>query len=173
MRALKPILIFILLVLIGCAVLIYSGTYNVAADEPHAGAVKTLLNVIRNRSVHVRLDNISPPPDLNSPERVERGGRLYGANCAGCHLGPGQEETPFFRGLNPQPPRLTLHGGHHDPKYQFWVIKHGIRMTGMPAWGVTKADDQLWDLTAFLRELPEMSAETFRTRTAPEDNAGS
>lgn len=173
MRVLKPILIFIILVLIVFAGVIFSGTYNVAADQPHAGIVKMLLDVTRSRSIQVRLDNIDPPGDLGSPERIERGGRLYGTNCAGCHLGPGQQETAFFKGLNPQPPKLALHRGNHGSRQQYWVIKHGIRMTGMPAWGITKTDEQLWDLTAFVRRLPEMSPEAYRRQTAAENNDGS
>jgi mono/diheme cytochrome c family protein len=166
MRTLKPILIFIILALLVLAGLIYAGTFNVAADQPHSRFVKTLLEVTRSRSVEVRLDNIQPPSDLANPQRIERGGRLYGSNCMGCHLGPGVEETAIYKGLNPQPPRLAIHGAHHGARNQFWIIKHGIRMTGMPAWSASRTDEQIWDLTAFIRRLPDMSPATFQRRTA-------
>jgi len=165
MRTVKTVLVFIALVLLLCAGLIYSGAYNVAADEPHLGPVKALLGITRSRSIATRLDNISTPDDLGSQERVTRGGKLYGDNCAGCHLGPGQSETGLYRGLNPQPPRLTRHGGHHDPRQQFWVIKHGIKMTAMPAWGLSRSDKEIWDLTAFVMQLPDMSSDEYRSYT--------
>lgn len=165
MRTLKAVLILVVLVLLLCAGLIYSGVYSVAADEPHLGPVETLLGVVRSRSIEVRLDNISVPDNLESPERVERGGKLYGNNCAGCHLGPGQQETGLYKGLNPQPPRLSPHGGHHEPREWFWVIKHGIRMSAMPAWGLSHTDRELWDVTAFVMQLPDLSEEEFRTYT--------
>ncbi|MGO1232076.1 MAG: c-type cytochrome [Marinobacter sp.] len=169
MRTVKSILVLLVLALILCAGLIYSGVYNVAADEPHFGAAKMLLGVTRNRSIEARLDTITAPGDLGSPERIERGGEFYGKNCAGCHLGPGQQENAIYRGLNPQPPRLTRHGGHHSARKQFWVIKHGIKMTAMPAWGLSHDDRDLWDVTAFVMELPDLSAEEFRAYTTKND----
>lgn len=172
MRTVKTILIFIVLVLLVCAGLIYSGVYNVAADEPHVGVVRGVLGITRSRSIAVRLDNINPPDDLRDAQRIERGGQLYGDNCVACHLGPGEEETGVYQGLNPQPPELAAHGGHHSAREQFWVIKHGIRMTGMPAWGESLSDEELWDLTAFVMQLPDMPENEFRryTRDEPEDS---
>jgi mono/diheme cytochrome c family protein len=161
MQSVKSILVFIVVVLLLCAALIYSGAYNVAADEPHLKPVSALLGVIRSRSIAVRLDNITPPRNLDSEERLVRGGELYGSMCAGCHLGPGVQETGFYKGLNPQPPRLARHGGDPEPRELFWVIKHGIKMTGMPAWGLTHDDEAIWDTTAFVMQLPDMSAEEF------------
>lgn len=169
MRTLKTLLALVVLLLLVGAGLIYSGLYNVAADQPHYGITQTLLSITRSRSIEVRLDNITPPGNLNSQERIKRGGQLYGKNCAGCHLGPGQSENAIYKGLNPQPPRLTRHGGHHAAQKQFWVIKHGIKMTAMPAWGLSHDDQDIWDLTAFVMELPELSAQEFRALTREPD----
>ena len=82
--------------------------------------------------------------------------------CSECHLAPGVKRTEISQGLYPRAPELrrktTL-----TPAEQFWVVKHGIKMTGMPAWGVTHDDDLLWDVVAFVRKLPELTKEQYET----------
>lgn len=161
MRYLKFVLVLVIIVVVAAAIVIFSGIYNVAADQPHSGAIRALLSLTRSQSIDARLEDIQPPPDLQSQARIERGGRLYGEVCAQCHLGPGMEPTALHKGLNPQPPILTAHAGHHGAAEQFWIIKHGIKMTGMPAWGVSYPDEKLWDVTAFVKQLPRLSADEF------------
>ena len=76
--------------------------------------------------------------------------------CVGCHLAPGIEESELREGMYPQPPALAEHG-IHDPKGTYWVIKHGIKMSGMPAWGKSHDEQSLWDMVALLSALPSLS----------------
>ena len=152
-----------LLVLIGAAaVRIYSGLYNIAADVPHTQPLYWLLETIRERSVEARARDIIVPNDLKDPNRISRGAGQYADMCSGCHLAPGVKRTEISQGLYPRAPELrrttTL-----TPEEQFWVVKHGIKMTGMPAWGVTHDDALLWDVVAFVRKLPELSPEQYET----------
>ena len=152
-----------LLVLIGAAAVgIYSGLYNIAADVPHTQPVYWLLETIRERSVEARARDIIVPNDLKDPNRISRGAGQYADMCSGCHLAPGMKRTEISQGLYPRAPELrrttTL-----TPEEQFWVVKHGIKMTGMPAWGVTHDDDLLWDVVAFVRKLPELTPEQYET----------
>ena len=65
--------------------------------------------------------------------------------------------------MSPPPPRLDRgDAAELDPAERFWVIRHGIRMTGMPAWGRTHSDAEIWDLVAFLQRLPQMDGDTYR-----------
>jgi mono/diheme cytochrome c family protein len=152
-----------LLVLIGAtAVGIYSGLYNIAADVPHTQPDYWLLETVRDRSVEARVRDIVVPNDLTDPTRISRGAGQYADMCCGCHLAPGMKRTEISQGLYPRAPELrrktTL-----TPAEQFWVVKHGIKMTGMPAWGVTHDDDLLWDVVAFVRKLPELTPEQYET----------
>ena len=152
-----------LLVLIGAAAVgIYSGLYNIAADVPHTQPVYWLLETMRERSVEARARDIIVPNDLKDPNRISRGAGQYADMCSGCHLAPGMKRTEISQGLYPRAPELrrttTL-----TPEEQFWVVKHGIKMTGMPAWGVTHDDDLLWDVVAFVRKLPELTPEQYKT----------
>ena len=141
----------------------YSGAYDVAADEPHWTLTERALQIVRERSIAARAKNLQVP-HLDDEKRVLRGAGEYAEMCQGCHLGPGVEETGLRRGLNPKPPELAR--GRLDPREAFWVIKHGIKATGMPAWGPTHDDGLLWSLVAFVRKLPGLDANGYRALLA-------
>jgi mono/diheme cytochrome c family protein len=166
----KTLLIAAILIALAGFVFVYTGLYNVAADKPHLSATRWLLQTIRNRSIATRLDSITVPENLEREDLIRRGGELYGAMCQGCHLGPGMSPTALNKGLNPKPPRLEDHTAHHSLKKQFWIVKHGIKMTGMPAWGETHTDDALWDVIAFVSQLPTMTPEAFQDYTTAVQN---
>jgi mono/diheme cytochrome c family protein len=158
-----------ILAIIGAAALvIFSGIYNVAADVPHSEPVYWLMQTTRDRSIAVHAADIVAPDDLGDPKRIASGAGLYAEMCSGCHLAPGMERTEISRGLYPRAPELRR-GVDLTPVEEFWVVKHGIKMTGMPAWGVTHSDKLLWDIVAFLQKLPELTPDQYRTlvRSAP------
>jgi mono/diheme cytochrome c family protein len=158
-----------LLAVIGAASLaIYAGTYNFAADIPHTQAVYWLLETARERSIEVRAESLTVPSDLSDPKRIESGAGQYAEMCAGCHLAPGMKRTEIARGLYPRAPELRREGDL-TPAEEFWIVKHGVKMTGMPAWGVTHNDEILWDVVAFLRKLPELTPDQYQTlvKSAP------
>ncbi|MGN6376390.1 MAG: c-type cytochrome [Sphingomonas sp.] len=153
------------------AAFIYFGAYNIAADSPHTRPVFALLESLRDRSIAVHARGITPPGDLASAERVSAGAGLYGEMCQGCHLGPGVEKTEISQGLYPQAPELAK-GTDLTPAQQFWIIKHGIKLTAMPAWGKTHPDPLIWDMVAFLQRMPGMTSEQYKATiaSAPEDH---
>ena len=157
------------LVAIGAVALgIYWGAYNVAADVPHTQPVFRLLEAVRDRSIAVRAAEVVVPSDLTDPGRIASGAGQYAEMCSSCHLAPGMERTEISRGLYPRAPELRR-GSRSSAAEDFWVAKHGIKATGMPAWGVTHSDELLWDVVAFLRKLPELTADDYvaLVRAAP------
>lgn len=159
MKLLKTIVgVFLVLVLAGAA-WVYSGWYDVAADVPHTPLVTTVLDTLRDRSVEARAAGISPP-GLEARARMVSGAGHYDAMCKACHLAPGLDDTELRRGLYPAPPRFP-EGVAHGPDYNFWVIKHGLKFTAMPAWGETHGDEAIWDLAAFLEALPELTPDAY------------
>ena len=147
------------------AAFIYAGVYDIGADAPHTKPVFWLIEQLRDRSIAVRSGRIEPPGDLADPKRVALGGHLYAALCAACHLAPGMKNTDLSRGLYPKAPQLA-YGTNLSPREEFWVVKHGIKLTAMPAWGRTHNDDELWDVIAFLGEMPLLDPEQYQTTTA-------
>lgn len=140
---------------------VYAGLYNVAADVPHTQAVYWLLETARERSIEERAADIRVPRDLDNADRIASGAGQYSNMCATCHLAPGMDRTEMSRGLYPRAPELHR-GSHMSAAEEFWVIKHGIKASGMPAWGVTHSDDMVWDIVAFLRKLPDLSIDDYK-----------
>lgn len=128
------------------------GGYNVAADEPHWQMTSSLLRAVRTRSIAARSSAIVVPP-LDDEAQIRTGAGNYDAMCADCHLRPGEENSELRAGLYPVPPDLTR-DELRDPAAVFWVVKHGIKMSGMPAWGGHMQDEYIWGLVAFLKRLP-------------------
>lgn len=151
----------LLVIVAAVSLAIYSGVYNFAADIPHTGPVYWLLETARERSIAVRAADIVVPGDLDDPKRIASGAGQYAEMCSFCHLAPGMKRTEISRGLYPRAPELRR-GNDLTPAEEFWVVKHGVKMTGMPAWGVTHSDEILWDVVAFLRKLPELSPEQYQ-----------
>ena len=152
-----------LLVLVVAAVGgIYAGLYNIAADVPHTQPVYWLLETARERSVVARAREILVPSNLNDAKRISRGAGQYAEMCSICHLAPGMKRTEISHGLYPRAPELRRQTDL-TPSEQFWIVKHGVKMTGMPAWGVTHHDELLWDVVAFVRKLPELTREQYET----------
>lgn len=152
----------------GCALFVWSGVYDVAADRPHMAFTHMLLETMRDRSIAVRAKAIEAQ-NLDDPARIAEGAEHYAAMCADCHLAPGIGSTEIRTGLYPQSPDLAEHG-IHDPAQAFWVIKHGVKATAMPAWGKTHSDEEIWNLVAFVRGLPRMSPQEYRTMTRRNDS---
>lgn len=152
----------LLIVIAVAASAIYAGLYNIAADVPHTRPVYWLMEATTNRAIAVRAWDIVVPNDLADPKRLRSGAGQYAEMCAGCHLAPGMKRTEISRGLYPRAPELRR-TNDFTPEEEFWVVKHGIKMTGMPAWGVTHSDELLWDIVAFLQILPELTPEQYRS----------
>jgi len=143
---------------------VWSGVYNVAADDSHTAPVHATLETLRERSIAVRTSSFEPPFDLSDPARVRQGAGNYNAMCMGCHLAPGMGETELSRGLYPAPPNLST--TTIDAAEAFWVIKHGIKASGMPAWGLSMDDEYVWNMAAFLQVLPQMDAAQYQALVA-------
>lgn len=146
----------------GAAALMYSGFYNVAATEPHAPAAYYLMHFAMHRSVKVRAKDIRVP-ELNTPVRLLRGQLLFRQHCQQCHGAPGVAPDPVGLGLRPWPTNLTQDGREWPAREIYWVVKHGVRMTAMPAWEYRLGDEQLWDLVAFVKHrLPYLTPAQYR-----------
>ena len=161
--------------IVAVSVLLYTGSVDVAADVPHSSFVLRLIEWSREQSIARSIRDIKTPSDWSAPERLRRGAGNYAAMCASCHLSPGVANTEIRQGLYPIPPNLALRSdgairSDQMAARQFWIIKHGIKASGMPAWSKGGMDDQaIWDLTAFLNVLPTLSSEQYRQQVAASD----
>jgi mono/diheme cytochrome c family protein len=148
------------LVLIAGAVFIFSGFYNVSATVPHWRITQWVMDTTRVRSIEAHASRIQVPSDLGDPARVAIGVAHFAAHCAVCHGAPGVPKGDIARGLYPPPPDLAVAVNESTPAELFWILKHGIKMSGMPAWS-DHSDAELWSTVAFLKQLPGMSEQDY------------
>ncbi len=152
----------IVFILIGLVVM-YSGMVNVSVLERPSGLTEWILSTTMEHSVKSRANDVVVP-DLTDEQMIRTGAEHYMRMCQGCHGAPGRDDIAMVKGLEPKPPHLYTkeEADEWNAAEQFWVTKHGIMMTAMPAWGVTHSDEKIWNIVAFLRTLPEMSADEYK-----------
>lgn len=150
--------------------LMYAGVIDVAATDPHNALTAYVLSTTMDNSVRYHAKGITPP-SLNDPQMVMDGYRHYREMCSGCHLAPGMDSSDIRQGLLPMPPKLQEAVNDWNPAELFWITKNGVKMSGMPAWGLTHSDAKIWDIVAFLEKLPHMSAEQYQEMGKTSDAA--
>jgi hypothetical protein len=167
--------------LLGVAAYIWQGVYPVGADVSHNKITYWLLESVRERSI-ARASKYIEVPLLDEPDLLLAGGQDYNEMCASCHLKPGKLESDLSIGLYPSPPNLSLteagdnqlhgqgSGSEEMARRQFWIIKHGIKASGMPAWGPTHDDQRIWAMVAFLQKLPQLTPDQYQILTTRSDN---
>jgi len=138
--------------------LLHSGLIAANADAQPGGlelwAANTSLTATLRREAPK-----GPNPIAFTDDDLVDGVKLYGQHCAICHgTAAGQASaSPVARGLYPKPPQLATDGVEDDPEgVSYWKIKHGIRLTGMPSWGGSLTDAQIWTLALFLKHMDKL-----------------
>jgi len=151
-----------LLAAVAAALLVYAGVYDISATRPHTAPVHRTLELALERAVRVRAADIAAP--ALDAARATRGEAIYRQHCVQCHGAPGEAPQPFALGLNPAPPPLVESRRHWSAAELFWIVRHGIKMTGMPAWQYRLADEEIWDVVAFLAVMPEIAPADWQAR---------
>jgi mono/diheme cytochrome c family protein len=145
---------------LGGALYIGSGIYNIGADDHHTKIVLAIIEQLRERSIDLRARAIDVP-DIEDSRRIAGGAERYAALCVGCHLAPGVTKSDIRAGLYPHPPSLAQEDTRNAQR-AFWTIKHGIKMSAMPAWGKFLDDAAIWDIVSFVRKMPAMTPQAYQ-----------
>lgn len=146
--------LFLLLLIAG--IIVGGGLYPVGASSQHTKLVAALLGATRDRGVE-RASSGLTPPKLGAAE-IREGGSHFKGMCQTCHGGPGVKPEEFAAGMNPRPPDLAEATHDLSVSQIFWIAKNGFKMTGMPAFGKTDSDEELWEVAAFAKSLKNVSA---------------
>ena len=136
---------------------IFSGLFNVGATVVDSPPLNWLLVTVREGSIKRQARDIVAPP-LDDPAQRDRGFRIYREDCVMCHTPVGRAAQAMAVGFNPQAPGFGKDADKMSAAELFWVTKNGIRFTGMPAWGPSHSDQDIWDVVAFMLTLPKMNA---------------
>ncbi len=166
MRFLFGMIVGVAVLGLGAAAFAASGLFNVAASIPPGALETQVARFVLNRSVSRRAPKSSNPLPADA-ETLRAGLEHYRGMCLSCHGAPGVDASEAADGLNPPAPDLSL------PRVQkrtdgelFWLVQNGIRMTGMPAFGTTHKDEEIWKIVAFVRRLPELPPDDVRALRA-------
>ncbi len=159
MKFLSGVFFGILAVVVGMAAVVATGVIDPAASLPPGPVETRIARFALDRSVARRAPR-APNPLKAGPDVLRAGLAHYKHMCVGCHGAPGVDASEAGEGLNPPAPDLTL--GRVQKRTDgelFWLVQNGIRMTGMPAFGPTHKDQEIWKIVAFLRHLPALAPE--------------
>jgi thiosulfate dehydrogenase len=119
---------------------------------------QTIAGMALNARVNREAPKSSPIPP--SDEAYAAGANIYRKNCAVCHGLPGQDQTAIGKGEFPKPPELFKgEGVTNDPVgVTYWKVANGIRLTGMPGFGVSLSTEQIWQVSLLLSNANKLPA---------------
>ena len=143
------------------ALFAWSGLYSVAASRGHWAVMDWVLAFGMRQSVETHTIGITAPP-LDDPDLVRLGAAHFHGGCAYCHGAPATAISPIARHMLPSPPELSKAAAHWSATELFWIVKHGIKYTGMPSWVALERDDEVWAVVAFLQKLPGLDVAQYR-----------
>lgn len=154
---LRSLVILLLLGAIAAAAFFWFGIYNISAVQPHTAPVYKLLETGMQRAVKRRAGSIEAPADLSDRRRIENGLVLYREYCLQCHGAPGVSPGPLSFGMQPAPANLVAAAREWTSSELYWLIRNGVKMSGMPAWEYRMTKSEIWDTVAFVMVQAKMS----------------
>lgn len=155
MKPLGIVLSTVCALIVAAAGFAASGLYNVSAKVPHLAPTTLLLETVRDRSIAHHGGKIELPAP-GDPTLARAGVVHFDATCRKCHGAPGLPREEFAQGLYPQPPLLSTTAKELSREEIFWVIDNGLKMTGMPAFGINHDREEIISMVAFIEKLPEL-----------------
>lgn len=163
MKYVLTVIITLVVLCLGAILYAWSGMYNMAATEPHRALTLSFIEMLRDRSIAAHSSNIKAP-NLDNDELWRKGFNHYHETCRLCHGAPGYKPEELAEGLYPAAPKLASREIHEDLDNAeiFWVVKYGLKMTGMPAFGPTHDEAELWGIVAMVKQVPKLSPDQYR-----------
>ena len=156
----KRLIAFALLAVTAVALVVISGIISIKASSGHLPITAWFLDLTKRRSVATRSMGITVLP-IDDPALVLKGANHYELGCRPCHGSPVSSPPTIPSRMTPHPPNLQQQVSRWKPRELFYIVKHGIKFTGMPAWPSHQREDEVWAVVAFLRALPQMDAGTY------------
>jgi len=161
--------------IVGLTVL-YGGFYNIGATKSHFPQVHHVLERGLLQSVRFHARDVTVPPAITleadtppgapsaayrAKPQVVRGAGLYRDNCVVCHGAPGVAQGDIGKSMQPVPGPLSDAARRWRPNEMYWITRHGIKMSGMPAWQYHLAEEDIWAVVGFLVALPSMTPKDY------------
>jgi cytochrome c553 len=146
---------------VGGSLVAASGIVPITASSGHSALTYWVLELAKRRSIATHTLGMDQP-SLDAPWLVQKGAGHYHDGCRPCHGAPDLQPPRITAAMTPQPADLLGRIEVYDSSELFYIVKHGIKFTGMPAWPAQERDDEVRAVVAFLLRLPELDAESYR-----------
>ena len=177
MRSFLAVLATVAVIGIGALLFPYTGLYNVSAASGHTGFTRWYLHTLTEHSIAAHAAGVEVPTAYADTAQVRRGALAYRQMCQTCHGAPGHERSVTGQGMTPMPPSLSEEADEWKPNEVYWILDQGLKMAGMPAYGKTHTPAELWEIVAFVEQLPTMTPEQYEALTpsatpTPPDSSG-
>lgn len=150
----------------------WSGIFNIAASSGHWAVTDWFLHWTMRNSVKTHSWFDAPEQVIANDGQLVSAAGHFAAACASCHGAPGQRPSPVMRKATPHAPDLAINARHWNDRQLFYILRHGVKYTGMPAWGAAGRDDEIRRMVAFVRRLPGMSPARYRALSGEATGAG-
>lgn len=137
-----------------------SGIYDVGAAKRHSQLTEWLTHETMIYSVRSHASSVVAPPYFTAAQ-VRAGFCQYEAHCVACHGAAAVAREQWVSGMEPSPPYLLDAPARFTPGQLFWIAKNGIKMTGMPAWGGSMSDAQIWAVVAWIDASTSLPPQTY------------
>lgn len=162
MRTIVKLLLLPALSALGAGAALTAGLVDFSAAKPPGRLEERVATFALNRSIARRAPKAVNPVGKDRAAAAA-GLALFKTHCVACHGAPGVDPTEAGASLNPPAPGLTLARvqARSDGELE-WIVSNGIRMTGMPAFGPSRSEQEIWQLVAALRRLRDLSPEERR-----------
>lgn len=142
----------------------WSGAVNIAASSGHWKVTEWFLHWVMRNSVQTR-SYWQSPKDVADPSGLVSAAGHFATACSACHGAPGQRPSPVMQAAMPPAPDLSVNARQWTDRQLFWILEHGVKYSGMPAWPATGREDEIRRMVAFVRRLPGMSPAEYRRLT--------
>lgn len=159
-RLLFELTVLVAVLAAGGSLIALAGLVPIKASSGHWAITNWLLHFVMQRSVSTQALFVQPA-SLDAPGLVVKGAGHYEIGCRPCHGTPELRSPRVASKMTPHPPHLPDTVSKWKPEELFYIVKHGVKFTGMPAWPSQRRDDEVWAMVAFLMRFPNMSAQEY------------
>lgn len=160
MRILYGFLAAVGLALIIVLIVMWTGAYDFASSAKHPGVVRSAIDRTFRNWVESGASELSAPNF--SQQQLREGAREFMEYCVHCHGAPGEKAAEWSTGMSPNPPEIAHIAEEWTPEQIFFIVKNGIRMSGMPPFGDTESDQTIWNIAGFVKQIPALGPEGYR-----------
>jgi cytochrome c553 len=147
--------------LLGALAFAWSGLGDIAANQGHWPFVERFLDFGMRHAVSRHASRIEVPK-LDDPNMIRLGAAHFHRGCAFCHGAPGIPINPIAKHMLPPPPGLAVTMRPWRPNELFWIVKNGLKYTGMPGWVAIERQDEIWAVVAFLTCIQKLDQDAYR-----------